>query len=150
MVYRTIVRLPGGVTWFLRAVAAGCVLLCVALWSFAGNEPVASAIVTVVVLGAAGLLLTIRGRIEVDHEHLKLTVVPLFTKTLPRREITSAELSEVDPWGEFGGYGYKLKAGGVVAFAFSRGPAVRLTTRDGRTYVISDPAAADLLSALRG
>ncbi|MBN6037572.1 hypothetical protein [Amycolatopsis sp. 195334CR] len=150
MRYRTTVRLPGGVTWFLRGVAAGCVLLCVAMWWFAGDQPVACAIATAVLLGVAGVLLALRGRIEVDPENLRLTVVPLFTKTLPRAEITSVELSEVDPWGEFGGYGYKVRRGDVVAFAFSRGPAVRLTTREGRTYVITDPAAAELRSALGG
>ncbi|QFU92780.1 hypothetical protein [Amycolatopsis sp. YIM 10] len=150
MAYRTTVRLPAGVAWFLRAVAAGCVLLCVALWWYAGDQPVACAVVTVVVLGVAGALLGTRGRIEVDDRHLRLIVVPFFRKTLPRQEITSVELSEVDPWREFHGFGYRLKGGGLVGFAFRRGPAVRLTTRDGRTYLIGDPAAEDLLSALRG
>ncbi|MGC7094194.1 hypothetical protein ACPZ19_05985 [Amycolatopsis lurida] len=150
MTYRTTLLLPGWAAWFLRAVAAGCALLSVALWLIAGDEPVPCAVATVVLLAVAIPLASACGRVEVDAEQLRLVVVPLFRKTLPRSEVTSVELSEVDPWREFHGFGYRLRGGGLVGFVFRRGPAVRLTTRDGRTYVISDPAAEDLLSALRG
>ncbi|MGA6164399.1 hypothetical protein [Amycolatopsis magusensis] len=149
MAYRTTVLLPRGVAWGLRAVFAGCVLLSAALWWFAGDAPISCAVATVILLGVSGPLALSRGRIEVDDEHLRLKLVPLFTKIVPRHEIVAVEPAEVDPWRDFHGFGYRLTGAGRIGFVFRRGPAVRVSTRDGRTYVIGDPAADDLLEALR-
>lgn len=93
-----------------------------------------------------------RCRITVDDDTLVLEVVPwFFRRRLPLTDILSVELTPTDPRQELGmaGCGYTRKGEDLVGYIFTGGPAARVATRDGCTYVISAPDADRLVAVLR-
>lgn len=149
MAYRKTVLPPRILVILMWLLFLGCLALVVVLWALKHDEPLPASIATVVLLVTSGPMVLIRGVITVDEQALRLTMVPMFRKTIPLAEITSVELSRVDPWQDFGGWGYRLLGDGMVGFVFVKGPAARVHTTGGRTYVISDPDAEELAAVLR-
>ncbi|MBK1788645.1 hypothetical protein [Prauserella cavernicola] len=123
----------------LLAALALCVALTVAVWMTRDDEMLDAVIATVVLLGIPVLMLGVRHRIDVDDRRVVLEVAPVFRKVIPRADIIGVEvLDEVRPLRDFRGYGYRPLGAGEVAFVLEPGPAVRVRTRAGKSFVISD------------
>lgn len=147
MYRRSGLRLPrwlDGILWVLVLACAGVVVL---VWVTQSDQLI-GCIITSVIMILPALLVGVRGRITVDEAKLVLEMVPIFRKTIPRSEITKVTRSEVNPMRDFAGYGYRLTGSGTIGFVYEAGPAVRVTTSGGKTYVISAPDAEHLAEVL--
>lgn len=71
--------------------------------------------------------------------------------TVPLDEVTQAEVVDVSPFPEFGGWGYRVGRGGRVGIVLRSGPALQVERTGGRAFVVTvDDAAtgAALLNTL--
>ncbi|GGM45171.1 DUF1648 domain-containing protein [Microbacterium saperdae] len=72
---------------------------------------------------------------------------------IPAGEMASVRAIEVDPFAEFGGWGYRLSADGRRGVVLRGGPALEVTRTDGRRFVVTvddaETAAAVLATAAR-
>lgn len=137
--------------WMRRLLFAVFVLavgVSASVWLFTDGPWWAQTLATVFLLGVTWPLVTLHGRVTVDERALTLAMVPLLRRRVPLDSLTAVELTSADPWNDFGGYGYRPLGDGLVGFAFEKGPAVRVTTREGRTYVIAVPGAGALVAVL--
>lgn len=70
---------------------------------------------------------------------------------VPLDEVVAARVTQVDPFGEFGGWGYRVGRGGRVGFVLRRGESLEVERTGGRVTVVTvDDAgtAAALLNTL--
>ncbi|GAA2792862.1 DUF1648 domain-containing protein [Streptomyces showdoensis] len=130
------------------SVLAGAFLLAAPVVLLLAPWPYALIPLAVGVPGAA------LSRVRVTADRRGLTVRPALAARprlrVPLDDITGATARDVDPLGEFGGWGYRVRpgAGGVI---LRSGPALAVRRRDGREFVVTvDDAAtaAGLLNAL--
>jgi hypothetical protein len=73
------------------------------------------------------------------------------TWRIPLSDVKYAGVTTVDPFWQFGGWGYRLGTDGRVGFIVRKGEALEVTRGDGATWVITiDDAgeAAGLLNSL--
>ncbi|MER8046825.1 DUF1648 domain-containing protein [Streptomyces sp. NPDC094032] len=103
---------------------------------------------------AVGVPGTVLSRVRVSADRRGLTVRPALVSRprlrVPLDDITGATTRDIDPLADFGGWGYRVRAGasGVI---LRSGPGLVLRRRDGRELVVTvDDAetAAGLLNAL--
>ncbi|MCC2321857.1 DUF1648 domain-containing protein [Cellulomonas xiejunii] len=70
---------------------------------------------------------------------------------VPLDEVVAARATQVDPFGEFGGWGYRVGAGGRAGFVLRKGEAIQVERTGGRVMVVTvddAPTAAALLNTL--
>ena len=73
------------------------------------------------------------------------------TWRIPLADVAQADVTEVDPLWQFGGWGYRLGMDGRTGFVVRKGPALEVTRGDGARWVVTvDGAeeAAGLLNSL--
>jgi hypothetical protein len=110
--------------------------------------------VTVVTLVLATALMVLLGRwtITVDHSGLTArSVLPRPRTEVPLDEVESAEVIDVQPFAQFGGWGYRIAASGRVGIVVRRGEGILVHRTGGRQLVVTvDDAAtgAALLNTL--
>lgn len=72
---------------------------------------------------------------------------------IPAASISSARAIQIDPFAEFGGWGYRISADGRRGVVLRGGPALEVTRTDGRRFVVTvddaETAAAVLATAAR-
>ncbi|ADG74285.1 conserved hypothetical protein [Cellulomonas flavigena DSM 20109] len=62
---------------------------------------------------------------------------------VPLDEVVAARVTQVDPFGEFGGWGYRIGVGGRVGFVLRKGEGIEVERTGGRVTVVTvDDAAA--------
>lgn len=128
---------------FMAAMVAVCLVLLIGVvvaWN--ASEPS----VTLGLLGLTLLILALTAtmtvfRVKVNHRGLTVTSfagLPRFSVALDA--IDSVTITEVEPMGEFGGWGLRLAPGrfGVIT---SRGAAIQVHKRSGRSFVVTVPDA---------
>ncbi|WP_298177185.1 hypothetical protein [Saccharomonospora sp.] len=147
--YRRVLRPPKAMKVLLWVLFAESFVVAGIMWLLATGSMWVPAVVTVLILGFSSAMLTSRGVITVDDTTLRLAMTPVFRKTIPLADVASVEPGTVDPWADFSGWGYKSRGKDLVGFLFDSGPAARVTTRAGRTYVIATPDADRLVEVLR-
>lgn len=110
--------------------------------------------VMLVVPVALGLLLVVMlvVRVTVDTRGL-VARSPLGWPTvrIPLDEVVAARVTQVDPFGEFGGWGYRVAVGGRVGLVLRKGEGIEVERTGGRVTVVTvDDAAqgAALLNTL--
>lgn len=65
------------------------------------------------------------------------------------RQIGEAQVAEVHPFQEFGGWGYRVSLGGAVGIVLRKGPGLRIEYGDSSVLVVTvDEGAADAAAAL--
>lgn len=107
-----------------------------------------------IVAAALGLLLATNLVLRVSVDARGLTArSPLGWPAVrvPLDEVVAARVTQVDPFGEFGGWGYRVGAGGRVGFVLRKGDAIEVERTAGRVTVVTvDDAAtgAALLNTL--
>lgn len=146
--YERTVYPPRGIRWAFWGIFAGCVALSVLLWVLQTEPWWARLVATGLLLGLTGPLARCRGVVTVDDNALRLRA-PFVRKTIRLTDVVSAEPTHTNPWRDFSGFGYRFLGGGLVGFVFETGPAARVATRGGRTYVITVPDADRLVAVLR-
>ncbi|UZN04743.1 DUF1648 domain-containing protein [Cellulomonas sp. S1-8] len=70
---------------------------------------------------------------------------------VPLDEVVAARVTQIDPFGEFGGWGYRVGQGGRVGFVLRKGEGIEVERTGGRVHVVTvDDAAtgAALLNTL--
>ncbi len=107
-------------------------------------------LLVVLVLGLA--LTAFRWRVSVgSHGASAVSVAGWPAIRIPLADISAARLIEVNPVGDFGGWGWRL-AGGRTGIVLQAGPALEVARRNGRALVVpiddAETAAAVLQAAL--
>jgi hypothetical protein len=148
---RTVTIAPAAALGIAAAVA---VLIVSAVFAWVAGAPLGAAwtltVVAAVLLVAAAT--TLGFRVGVDESGLRVESVlgvPRFR--VPLDQIRSAACVEIDPMGEFGGWGLRVSVDGRFGVVLRRGTAIEVTRRTGRRFVVTvDDAAtgAALLEAL--
>jgi len=96
--------------------------------------------VTAASLAAAAALIVVLGRwtVTVDHNGLSARcALPRPRTIVPLDEVESAELIEVRPLADFGGWGYRVGAGGRVGIVLRAGEAILVHRTGGRQLVVT-------------
>lgn len=124
-------------TWWLvaAAIAFGAFIGAVtAMWWFG---------LVLAALLAATLVVTLRWEVTIDRTGLTArTLLPRPRLHVPVDEVEVAEVVEIDPFRDFGGWGLRTGAGGRTGVVLRRGPAVLVRQTGGREVVVTTPDAA--------
>ncbi|MFI8631611.1 DUF1648 domain-containing protein [Microbacterium sp. NPDC077663] len=136
----TLARAGAVVLWV--AFAIGCVAVLPVLFF---GDPV-SAIISglVVVVLFVVVATTLRFHVRVDAEGVTAVSAAGWPRVhVPIEDILSAEVVEVSPFGEFGGWGIRWSGGGRQGIVLRAGDGFLVRRRDGRTLTVTvDDAAA--------
>ncbi len=98
------------------------------------------------------LILTLGGlagrfRVRIDDQGLHVRVLGRRIVHVPTVEVARAEVMEVDPFWEFGGWGLRVDVAGRVGIVTRKGPALRVVRGD-RSEVIITIDDADIAAAM--
>jgi hypothetical protein len=125
---------------FLSAVAGGL-----------GFDPAATGVLLFTWLffgiGFPIFFLMLRLEVEVTPNEVAIRFVPLFGRTIAKREIAVVEVRRYRALGEFGGWGIR-GWGGRVAYNVRGEEGVELTLVDGRHVLIGSGRAVELAAAI--
>ncbi len=138
----------------LALVAAFVLLVVVTLVSVFADAPAGSVVVLIVVtiVCAAAVVSTLAFHVRVDAAGLTVnSIVGLPRVHVPLRDIASVEAVDVNPMGEFGGWGMRWAPGGGFGAVLRSGPGIRVHRTNGKvvTVTVEDAATgAALLGAL--
>lgn len=141
----------GGAIVLLAALALMVVLTLVTLFT---DAPIAAVVILIVVtLALAALVVsTLAFHVRVDESGLTVnSIVGIPRVHVPLRDISRVEAVDVNPMGEFGGWGMRWAPGGGFGVVLRSGPGIRAHRVAGRVFTVTvDDAAtgAALLSAL--
>ncbi|OLT36857.1 DUF1648 domain-containing protein [Rhodococcus sp. CUA-806] len=89
-----------------------------------------------------------RYELVVDRSGLHITSLGMAAFDYSLDEITGASVREVDPFGDFGGWGLRVKGRGNYAVATAKGPAVFVTFANGERLTVTTPNADRIAGAL--
>ena len=84
----------------------------------------------------------------VDRSGLHISSLGMAAFDYSLDEITGASVREVDPFGDFGGWGLRVKGRGNYAVATAKGPAVFVTFANGERLTVTTPNADRIAGAL--
>lgn len=120
----------------------------------ASPDPVVAWILGVVTIVLVALIATTAAfHVRVDEDGLRvISAVGAPRVHIPLDEIEAVEAVEVNPMGEFGGWGLRWAPGGGSGVVLRTGPGIRVTRTTGKAFTVTvDDAAtgAALLEALR-
>lgn len=135
----------------LIAAAVGLLIVSAVVAAFAGSEITVLVIaVALVLLGAA--VTTLRWRVSVGGHGVSVVSIAGWPAIrIPLAEIADVRLIEVNPVGDFGGWGWRW-AGGRTGIVLQAGPAIEVTRSSGKVLVVpvddAETAVAVLQAAL--
>lgn len=89
-----------------------------------------------------------RYELVVDRSGLHITSLGMAAFDYSLDEITGASVREVDPFGDFGGWGLRVRGRGNYAVATAKGPAVFVTFANGERLTVTTPNADRIAGAL--
>lgn len=89
-----------------------------------------------------------RYELVIDRTRLHVTSLGMAAFDYSIDEITGASVREVDPFGDFGGWGLRAKGRGNYAVATSKGPAVFVTFANGQRLTITTTHADRIAGTL--
>ncbi|MEU2202881.1 DUF1648 domain-containing protein [Microbacterium oleivorans] len=139
----------GGAVVLWIAFAIGCVAVLPVV--FFGDLVTAIISGLVVVVLFVVVATTLRFHVRVDPDGLTAVSAAGWPRVhVPTQDIVSAEVVQVSPFGEFGGWGIRWPGGGRQGVVLRAGEGLLVRRRDGRTLTVTvDDAAtaAGLLSA---
>lgn len=92
---------------------------------------------------------TLAARVGVDERGLTVRS-PLGWPTwrVPLAEVAAADVVDVHPLRDFGGWGYRIGHGGRSGVVLRRGPGLEVTRGDGRRFVVTVDGAAEAAALL--
>jgi hypothetical protein len=141
-------RLPRPLDVSIIAVAVALLVLIAAVWSRA--EGLAPKLLLAAV-GAVTLLFSVftHSRVVVDRDVIRLSLVPVWRKTLHLRDVNAARHVRLNAFVQSGGLGLRWLGNKRVALILRGHDCVELTTASGHTYVVGTSRPDELLSVLR-
>lgn len=69
---------------------------------------------------------------------------------IPLADIDRVEVTTIDPFAEFGGWGWRIATDGRRGVVLRRGEALQITRRSGRVFVVTVTGAAEAAAVLEG
>jgi hypothetical protein len=104
------------------------------------------------VLVSVGIPATTTVVVRVDHSGLTVASPAGLPRIhIPLERISTAEVTEVNPMGEFGGWGWRLGlGGGGWAVCLRAGEGIRITRTNGKPFTVTVDDAAMAVSLLEG
>lgn len=140
-----------GVIVLLAALALLVVMALVTLFAGGPVEAVVTLVAVTLVVGAA-VVSTLAFHVRVDASGLTVnSVVGIPRVHLPLADIARVETVDVNPMGEFGGWGVRWAPGGGFGVVLRSGPAIRAHRTNGKVFTVTVEDAATgaaLLGAL--
>lgn len=140
--------MPTGALVFLLLVLLGLVALAVTM--LVTGTPLAwvSGLVALVVGFALAATASFRVRVTPDGIDAR-AVIGWPRKTIPVAEIESARAVRISPFGEFGGWGWRLAPDGRSGIVMRQGPAIEVHRRDHGPFVITIDGAEEAAALLQ-
>lgn len=145
---RSTAMAPGAAVTIIAAVLATGIAAVVA-WATGADA-------AWILAGTAALLLilaatTVAFRVRVDDTGLHVdSVLGIPRIRVPLADVASAARVQVDPMGEFGGWGLRLSTGGRFGVVLRKGEAIEVARRSGRRFVVTVDDAATGAALLQG
>jgi hypothetical protein len=140
--------MPRGPLVFLTVVLLGLVALAGYMLLTGVEGGVIVALVVVVV--AFALAATISFRVRVTPEGFAAQALLGWPRVrIPLDEVASARAVEISPFGEFGGWGWRVAVDGRQGIVLRRGSAIEVTRRDGRIFLVTIDGAEDAAALLQ-
>lgn len=141
--------------WIMGASLVGLVACLILVASIRPAEPVGIAIVSVSLL--AVLVLTVmcaRFNVRIDERGFEArSLLGWPVVRVPAGQVTDVTVSDINPFGEFGGWGWRISVDGKVGIVMRTGEGIRVTRSKGRPLVVTlddaESAAAALATAAR-
>jgi len=136
---------PGAIT----LVVSVLLLIITTIWVFmvdAGAGWIIAA-VTLVVIGLVATTLVFR--VRANAEGLRIRSIAGWPRwSIPAEDITDVRVVQVNPMGEFGGWGLRLAVDGRMGIVLRTGEGIQITRRSGRRLVVTIDDAATAASVL--
>lgn len=102
------------------------------------------------IFGALGLLVVslVRFRVIVDEREIRVINMGMAAMTYGIEEVVGADVAEIKPFADFGGWGLKTKGRRNYGVVTRTGPAVVITFACGDRLTITTPGAEDIAGSL--
>ncbi|MEV4735824.1 MULTISPECIES: DUF1648 domain-containing protein [unclassified Microbacterium] len=140
--------MPRGVLILLGLVLAGMVALAAVMLSAGVAGGWIVAVVAVVV--ALALAATASYRVSVTPEGFTArSLLGRPRMRIPIDEVVSARAIDVSPFGEFGGWGWRISVDGRTGIVTRRGPAVEVSRRDRKPFLVTIDGAEGAAALLQ-
>lgn len=142
----SIARAGAVVLWV--AFAVGCLAALPVV--FLGDAVAAVVAGLVVVVLFVVVATTLRFHVRVDPEGLTAVSAAGWPRVhVPTEDVVSAEVVDVSPFGEFGGWGLRWSGGGRQGLVLRTGEGILVRRRDGRTLTVTVDDATTAAGLLR-
>lgn len=150
-----------GVTAMPRAARAAVAVLLLALAGLAAYMlltgvpggwivAVAVAVAVAVVVVAAALTTAASFRVRITPEGFQVRALTGWPRTtIPIAEIESARAVGISPFGEFGGWGWRIAVDGRTGIVMRRGAAIEVSRRDRRPFIVTIDGAEEAAALLQ-
>lgn len=107
-------------------------------------------VAAVVGVVAVALAATAAFRVRVTPEGLAARALLGWPRiTIPLNEIESARAVDISPFGEFGGWGWRIAVDGRTGIVMRRGSAIEVSRRDRRPFIITIDGAEEAAALLQ-
>ena len=134
-------------TWIKVLIAFTAISTTVIIWFASGILWLT--VLTGLLLSA--LLMFFDWKVVINQSGVRTTsVAGLLTKKFPLETISRASISQVDPMGEFGGWGYRTGFDGRYGIVVKKGPALHLEQDGKRTFVVTMENAEQAAQLING
>lgn len=140
--------MPRGPLLFLAVVVSG--LATLAGYMLVTGVEGGWIVALVVIVVAFALAATMSFRIRVTPEGFAARALLGWPRVrIPLDEVEQARAVEISPFGEFGGWGWRIAADGRTGIVLRRGSAIEVTRRDGRIFLVTIDGAEDAAALLQ-
>ncbi len=130
-------------------VIAVLVLIATTAWVFVMDGATGWILAVVTLLVMALVATTLVFRIRINAEGLRVRSVAGWPRwSIPASDITDARVVQVNPMGEFGGWGLRFAVDGRMGIVLRTGEGLQVTRRSGRTLVVTVDDARTAASVL--
>lgn len=104
----------------------------------------------VVIVVAFALAATASFRVRVTPEGFAARALLGWPRiSIPLEEVASARAVEISPFGEFGGWGWRIAVDGRTGIVMRRGSAIEILRRDRRPFIVTIDGAEDAATLLQ-
>ncbi|NUR00908.1 MAG: hypothetical protein HOY79_31590 [Streptomyces sp.] len=130
----------------LSSAMAACIVCAPFLWPLSA-QVVPHALILVCLVLVPALILSLHGKVTVDDECVRLSLVPVWRKVILGADIVDVRRRAILAR-DMGGFGLRRTSDGATGLVMRGKDAVEITLRDGRRYVLGTDRPEDLLGVL--
>lgn len=136
--------------WIMGASLVVLVACLILVASIRPAEPVGISIVGASLLVVVVLTFTcMRFNVRIDERGLEArSFVGWPVMRVPADQVVTVEVGDIHPFGEFGGWGWRLSVDGKIGIVMRTGEGIRVTRRTGRPLVVTIDDAESAATAL--